>query len=142
MTDTVISLLVRNLHGVFGEADDVRRGALAGELFTEDALFVEPAGITCGRAAIAGKIPATHPSFAYAELAPAENLHGLAGRLRWTSGEPGRPRPMRVPTSSSSRTAVSQRSTCSSIRCSENVTRHGLLMTMTPRSLADAPHHQ
>lgn len=91
MTDTVISLLVRNLHGVFGEADDVRRGALAGELFTEDALFVKPAGITCGRAAIAGKILATHPSFAYAELAPAENLHGLAGRLRWTSGEPGRP---------------------------------------------------
>lgn len=94
MTHTATSLLARNLHGVFGEADDVRRRALVDDLFTEDALFVEPAGITRGRAAIAaiaGKIRATHPGFAYAELAPAENLHGLAGRLRWTSGEPERP---------------------------------------------------
>lgn len=91
MTDTVTSLLARNLHGVFGEADDARRRALVDELFTEDALFVEPAGVTRWPRRHCRYRGQDHPDFAYVERAPAENLHGLVGRLRWTSGEPRRP---------------------------------------------------
>lgn len=39
MSHTVSSLLLRNLHDVFGEIDPVRRRAAIDEIFQDDAVF-------------------------------------------------------------------------------------------------------
>ena len=38
-----------------------------------------------------GKIRATHPTFKYTPISPAEDLHGQAGRVKWVAGAPGEP---------------------------------------------------
>ncbi len=91
MSCDIATLLERNLHGVFGEGDDALRRQVAEEIFHEDAIFVEQHGVHQGREEIiriAGVIRQTHPTFRYTPIAPAEELHGRAGRLRWTAGEP------------------------------------------------------
>ncbi|MCQ4629109.1 nuclear transport factor 2 family protein [Shinella sp. CPCC 100929] len=94
MSHDIATLLMRNLMDVFGEGDAARRRAVVDEIFNEDAVFIEPHGIYRGRdeiSRIAGVIRATHPTFRYSPIAPAEELHGLAGRLRWVAGNPGEP---------------------------------------------------
>jgi len=65
MSFTTSTLLLRNLHDVFGEIDPVRRRAAINEIFHEDAVFYDPkGGIYRGRDEInriAGVIKATHP---------------------------------------------------------------------------------
>lgn len=93
MPDTVSTLLLRNLHEVFGESDPVRRRAVIDEIYHEDAVFNDPNGIYRGRDEIdriAGVIKAGHPDFRYQPLAPPE-VTGDAGRVRWVSGSPGQP---------------------------------------------------
>ncbi|MDE1992926.1 MAG: nuclear transport factor 2 family protein [Rhizobiaceae bacterium] len=94
MSYDIATLLDRNLQNVFGEGDDALRRAVVDEIFTEDAIFVEPHGIYRGRdeiSRIAGVIRATHPTFRYTPIAAAEELHGQAGRLQWVAGAPGEP---------------------------------------------------
>jgi SnoaL-like domain len=93
MSHTVSTLLLRNLHDVFGEIDPGRRRAAIGEIFHEDAVFREPNGIYRGRAEIdriAGVIKATHPDFVYQPISLPEEM-GDCGRMRWVSGSPGKP---------------------------------------------------
>ena len=93
MSDTVSTLLLRNLHEVFGESDPVRRRAVIDEIFHEDAVFYEPKAAYRGRDEIdriAGVIKAGHPDFRYQPLAAPE-VTGDAGRVRWVSGSPGQP---------------------------------------------------
>ena len=93
MSYTVSTLLLRNLHDVFGEIDPVRRRAAIDEIFHEDAVFHEPNGIYRGRDEIdriAGVIKATHPDFRYQPLSQPEVI-GDGGRVRWVSGNPGKP---------------------------------------------------
>jgi hypothetical protein len=93
MSSTVSTLLLRNLHDVFGEIDPVRRRAAIDEIFHENAVFHDPNGIHRGRDEIdriAGVIKATHPDFLYQPLSPPE-VTGDAGRVRWVSGSPGKP---------------------------------------------------
>ena len=94
MSNTISTLLLRNLMDVFGENDPVRRRAVVDEIFHEDAVFYDPNGGTFrGRDEIhriAGVIKATHPDFKYQPLSPPEEL-GDAGRVRWVSGTPGKP---------------------------------------------------
>jgi SnoaL-like domain len=92
MSYTVSTLLLRNLHDVFGEIDPVRRRAAIDEIFHENAVFHEPNGIYRGRDEIdriAGVIKATHPDFRYRPLSPPEVI-GDGGRVRWVSGSPGK----------------------------------------------------
>jgi len=92
MSHTVSTLLLRNLHDVFGEIDPVRRRAAIDEIFHEDAIVHDPKGIYRGRDEIdriAGAIKATHPDFQYQPLSPPE-VNGDAGRVRWVSGSPGK----------------------------------------------------
>ena len=49
MSYSISALLTRNLHGVFGENDPVRRRAAIDEIFTEDCVFYEPRGAYRGR---------------------------------------------------------------------------------------------
>jgi hypothetical protein len=94
MSSTISTLLLRNLHDVFGESDPVRRRAAIDEIFHEDAVFNEPkGGIYRGRDEIdriAGMIKATHPEFQYRPISPPEET-GDGGRVRWVSGSPGKP---------------------------------------------------
>jgi SnoaL-like domain len=93
MSYNVSTLLLRNLHDVFGEIDPVRRRAVIDEIYHEDAVFYEPKGIYRGRDEIdriAGVIKATHPDFQYQPISPPEEM-GDGGRVRWVSGSPGKP---------------------------------------------------
>src|SRR5690242_1536866 len=63
MAPTASTLLLRNLHDVFGEIDPVRRRTAIDEVFHEDAVFYEPKGAYRGRdeiCRIAGVIKAGH----------------------------------------------------------------------------------
>jgi hypothetical protein len=86
------TLLIRNLHNVFGENDPARRRAAIAEIWTEDGVFYDPtSGAHCGRDKIdriAGAIRATHPDFRYQPVAEPEEL-GNGGRIQWVSGRPG-----------------------------------------------------
>src|SRR5258705_8880434 len=84
MSYTVSTLLLRNLHDVFGEIDPVRRRAAIDEIFHENAVSQEPNGIYRGRDEIdriAGVIKATHPDFRYQPLSPPEVMGDGAGPL-------------------------------------------------------------
>ena len=92
MSNSVSTLLIRNLRDVFGENDPARRRAAIDELYTEDGVFYDPSkGVYRGRDEIdriAGAIRATHPDFEYQPIAEPEEL-GDAGRVQWVSGRPG-----------------------------------------------------
>jgi hypothetical protein len=94
MSHSISTLLIRNLHDVFGENDPVRRRAAIDEIFTEDGIFYDPtSGAHRGRDEIdrvTGAIRATHPDFQYQPIAEPEEL-GDGGRVRWVSGRPGEP---------------------------------------------------
>lgn len=94
MPDTISTLLLRNLHDVFGEIDPIRRRSTIDEIFHEDAVFHDPnGGVIRGRDEIdrvAGMIKATHPDFQYQVLADPEE-RGDGGRVQWVSGAPGQP---------------------------------------------------
>src|SRR5579863_6279924 len=94
MSNSIATLLLRNLSDVFGENDPVRRRAAIDELYDEDAVFHDPnGGAIRGRDEIyriAGVIKATHPDFKYQPLSPPEES-GDVGRVRWVSGTPGQP---------------------------------------------------
>ena len=92
MSNSISTLLTRNLQEVFGENDPVRRRAAIQELYTEDCVFYDPnKGVYRGGAEIdriAGIIRATHPDFRYQPISEPEEL-GNGGRIRWVSGRPG-----------------------------------------------------
>jgi hypothetical protein len=89
MSDTISTLLIRNLHDVFGENDPARRRAAIDEIWTEDGVFYDPkTGVHRGRDEIdrvASAIRAIHPDFRYQPIAEPEEL-GNAGRVQWVSG--------------------------------------------------------
>jgi hypothetical protein len=88
---SISTLLIRNLHDVFGENDPGRRRAAIDEIFTEDCVFYEPRGVHRGRDEIervAGAIKATHPDFRYQPMTGPEEM-GNGGRIQWVSGRPG-----------------------------------------------------
>jgi hypothetical protein len=76
MSQAVSTLLLGNLHDVFGQIDPVRRRVAIDEIFHEDAASYDPkGGIYRGREEIdhiAGVIKAAHPSFLYQPLSPPE----------------------------------------------------------------------
>ena len=92
MSYSISTLLIRNLHDVFGENDPARRRAAIEEIFTEDCVFYDPTkGVYRGRDEIdriAGAIRTTHPNFLYQPIAAPEEL-GNGGRIQWVSGRPG-----------------------------------------------------
>jgi hypothetical protein len=92
VSNTISTLLMRNLHNVFGENDGARRRAVIDEIYAEDCVFYDPkGGVYRGRDEIdqmAGAVRATHPAFRYQVIAAPEEV-GDGGRLRWISGRPG-----------------------------------------------------
>ena len=92
MSNSISTLLTRNLHDIFGENDPARRRAAIDELWAEDGVFYDPkSGVHRGRDEldrVAGAIRATHPDFRYQPIAEPEEL-GNGGRLKWVSGRLG-----------------------------------------------------
>lgn len=92
MSDSIATLLTRNLHDVFGENNPARRRAAIDEIFTEDCVFYDPSGNVYRRRdaidRIAGALRATHPDFRYQPIAGPEAV-GDGGRIQWVEGRPG-----------------------------------------------------
>jgi SnoaL-like domain len=92
MSNSISTLLIRNLRDVFGENDPERRRAAMDEIYTEDVVFYDPSkGVYRARDEIdriAGAIRATHPDFSYQPIAEPEES-GNGGRVKWVSGRPG-----------------------------------------------------
>ncbi len=92
MSYSISTLLTRNLHDVFGEADPARRRAASDEIYAEDGVFYDPnGGVYRGRDEIdriAAVIRATHPDFRYQPTAAPEEV-GNSGRVKWVSGRSG-----------------------------------------------------
>jgi hypothetical protein len=92
MSNSISTLLTRNLQDVFGENDPARRRAAIDEIFTEDCVFYEPSGkVYRGRDEIdriAGVIRASHRDSKYQPIGEPEEL-GNAGRIKWVEGRPG-----------------------------------------------------
>src|SRR5258706_11005362 len=92
MSNSISTLLTRNLQEVFGENDAARRRAAVQELYTEDGVFYDPSkGVYRGRNEIdriAGEIRATHLDFRYQPIAEPEET-GNGGPGRWGTGPPG-----------------------------------------------------
>jgi hypothetical protein len=88
MSYSVSTLLIRNLHDVFGENDPVRRRAAINEIFNEECVFYDPKGSAYrGRDEInriAGVIKATHPDFQYQ---PIWIRSGRKMRIRYRNQE-------------------------------------------------------
>jgi hypothetical protein len=95
MSDSISTLLIRNLRDVFGENDPTRRRTAIDEIWAEDGVSYDPnSGAHRGRDEIdrvAGSIKATDPDFRYQPIAEPEEL-GNAERVRWVSGPPVRRR--------------------------------------------------
>src|SRR6266481_350559 len=93
MSNSISTLLTRNLQEVFGENDAARRRAAVQELYTEDGVFYDPSkGVYRGRDEIdriAGELRATHLDFRYQPIAEPEET-GNGGRVRWVAGRPVR----------------------------------------------------
>ena len=90
MSHGISTLLIRNLHDVFGENDPALRRAAIDEIFAEDGVFYEPKGVHRGRDEIdrvAGAIKATHPDFRYQPIAETMNWGWRPGT--WVAGRPG-----------------------------------------------------
>jgi SnoaL-like domain len=93
MSNSISTLLLRNLRDVFGENDPARRRAAIDEIYNEDCVFYDPTtGAHRGREEIdhiARVIKATHPDFQYQPIGPPEES-GDGGRVKWVSGSPGK----------------------------------------------------
>jgi hypothetical protein len=89
MSNSISTLLLRNLSDVFGENDPVRRRAAIHAIFHEDAVFYDPkGGAFRGRdeiGRVAGELRATHLDFRYQPIAEPEET-GNSGRF-FISGE-------------------------------------------------------
>jgi hypothetical protein len=85
MSNSVVTLLSRNLHEVFGENDPERRRATIEEIFAEDAAFHERSGVHRGWDeidGIASAIKSTHPDFRYTPIRQPEELGAAAGCIQ------------------------------------------------------------
>ena len=95
MSNSISTLLTRNLHEVFGENDPARRRVAIDEIFTEDCVFYDPmGGVYRGRDEldrIAGAVRATHLDFRYQPIAEPQEV-GNGGRVQWLEGRPGEAR--------------------------------------------------
>jgi hypothetical protein len=93
MSNSISTLLTRNLYDVFGENDAARRRAAMNEIYTDDIVFYDQPGkhVYRGRDEIdrvAGALRAQHPDFRYTPIAEPEEV-GNGGRVRWVEGRHG-----------------------------------------------------
>lgn len=93
MSETIETLLRRNLFEVFGERQDTKRREALAEIWRGDGILVNPDGRHVGRVEIdhtVERLLAKFPDFVFTERSPPEGFHGV-GRIAWSFGLPGKP---------------------------------------------------
>jgi hypothetical protein len=93
MPDVIESLLKRNLYAVYGERDAEKRRAAIADIWTADAIFIDPDGHHLGQAALdeaVARLQGQFPDYVFSELGPIQGFHGI-GRLPWAFGPPSEP---------------------------------------------------
>jgi hypothetical protein len=91
MSETIKTLIKRNLHEVFGEPDGRKRREAIAQIWTEDCVFIDHGGKRHGRDELDRAAAALHqrfPSYVFNELRPVDLLPD-SGRLAWSYGRPG-----------------------------------------------------
>jgi SnoaL-like domain len=94
MSDNIETLLVRNLHEVFGERDPARRATAIEAIFDRDCLFSDPRGQHVGHQALDEAVvtlQAQFPDHVFSQIGSVDALHD-SGRLAWAFGPPHQPR--------------------------------------------------
>ena len=93
MSNTLGSLMEKNLLEVFGQRDSARRKIAINAIYTGNCTFFEPNEEIVGRGALNAKVERLlkgSPGFVFRAAGPAEVNHDV-GRLRWHLGPPGVP---------------------------------------------------
>lgn len=88
MDNPTIALLQRNLYGVFGERDPVKRRQEMAAIWLADGVFIDPEGRFQGLAAIeqrVAQLQAQFAGFVFVQLGVAQAMHGV-GKLAWGFG--------------------------------------------------------
>jgi SnoaL-like domain len=94
MSDSIETLLVRNLHEVFGERDPVRRTTTIEAIFDRDCLFSDPRGRHVGYRELEDAVVALQaqfPDHVFTQIGAVDALQD-SGRLAWAFGPPNEPR--------------------------------------------------
>jgi hypothetical protein len=97
MSDSIETLLVRNLHEVFGERDPARRASAIEAIFDRDCLFSDPRGRHVGHRGLEDAVVALQaqfPAMAFrrsAELTPCKTADGSPGRSGRRTNRTGSP---------------------------------------------------
>ena len=84
-------LLPENMHRVFDETDLEKRRAAIADLWDEDGIFIDPAGVHQGPEAISAAATAVQqlfPGSALTITSPVQENFGV-GRVSWEHGGPG-----------------------------------------------------
>jgi hypothetical protein len=93
MTNTLGSLMERNLLEVFGQRESAPREAAIAEIYTAECTFYEAEERIVGREALNAKVERLlreSPGFVFEAAGPAQTNHDL-GRLQWRLGPAGAP---------------------------------------------------
>jgi len=93
MSNTLGSLMERNLLEVFGQRDSASRAVVIAEIYTADCTFYEAEEQIVGRDPLNAKIDSIlreAPGFVFRADGPAQVNHDL-GRLQWSLGPAGAP---------------------------------------------------
>ena len=94
MLDSIETLLVRNLHEVFGERDPTRRAAAIEAIFDRDCVFSDPRGQHNGHRELEDAVvtlQAQFPDHLFTQIGSVDALQD-SGRLAWAFGPPSEPR--------------------------------------------------
>ena len=94
MSDSIETLMVRNLHEVFGERDPARRKTAIEAIFDRDCLFSDPGGRHVGQRELEAAIVALQaqfPDYAFSQIGGVDALQD-SGRLAWAFGPTQEPR--------------------------------------------------
>jgi hypothetical protein len=93
MSDSIETLLVRNLHEVFGERDPARRTTAIAAIFARDCLFSDPRGRHVGHRGLEEAVVALQaqfPDYVFSQIGSVDALQD-SGRLAWAFGPPHEP---------------------------------------------------
>jgi hypothetical protein len=94
MSDSIETLMVRNLHEVFGERDLARRKAAIEAVFDRDCVFSDPHGRHVGHRQLEDAVVALQaqfPDHVFSQIGSVDALQD-SGRLAWAFGPPHEPR--------------------------------------------------
>jgi hypothetical protein len=94
MSNSIETLLVRNLHEVFGERDPARRTAAIEAIFDRDCVFSDPRGQHVGHQGLDDAVVALQaqfPDHVFSQIGSADALQD-SGRLAWAFGPQHEPR--------------------------------------------------